>query len=95
MTCRLEDRELGATASRDAFVEVSPRETPKAFVVWSSTPWPPATPEEAEALATAFSDLLETSHFEAFLALINSPSHASRLEAAPSGGCPDRPRGSP
>ena len=80
VTCRLENRELGATALRDAFVEVSGSGTLIAFVVWGPTAWPPATLEEAEALATALSDLLDTGHFEAFLALINSPSHESRLK---------------
>ncbi len=87
--CRLEDRGLGATASRDAFVEVPAHAMLKAFVVWGPTPWPPATLEEAEALATALSDLLETGHFEAFLALINSPNHESRLKLLRLAGAPN------
>ena len=77
--CRLGDKELGGTVSRDAFVYTGTGATPAAFVVWSDRPWPHTTPEEAEGLATALSDLLDTGHFEAFLALINAPSDASRL----------------
>jgi Domain of unknown function (DUF3883) len=85
---RLEDRELGATVARDAFVHVPPRGIPTAFIVWGSRPWPPTTPEEAEALATALSDLLEVGHFEAFLALIKAPSLESRLKLLRLAGAP-------
>ena len=88
VSSRLDDRELAVTTSRDAFVQVDRTGMLTAFVVWGQTPWPPATPEEAEALATAFSDVLETSHFEAFLTLINSPSHESRLKLLRLAGAP-------
>ena len=78
--CRLGSRELGATLPRNAFVNLQPSGTLAAFVVWGTTPWPPTTVEDAEALATALSDLLEVGHFEAFLALINARSHESRLK---------------
>ena len=86
--CRLKDRELGGTVSRDAFVQITPRGMPTAFVVWGSTPWPPTTPEEAEALATALSDLLDVGHFEALLTLINAPSDESRLKLLRLAGAP-------
>ena len=86
--CRLDDRELGVTVSRAAFVDAPPRGTPKGFVLWGSRPWPPTTPEDAEALATALSDLLDAGHFEAFLALINTPSHESRLRLLQLAGAP-------
>jgi hypothetical protein len=85
--CRLEDRELGATVSRDAFIDIAARGL-TAFVVWGSTPWPPTAPEEAEALATALSDLLGAGYFEAFLALVNSRSHESRLRLLHLAGAP-------
>lgn len=88
VSCRLDDRELGGIISRDAFVHVPPRGTPTGFVVWGSRPWPPTTPEEAEALATSLSDLLDTGHFEAFLALITAPSHESRLKLLRLAGAP-------
>lgn len=74
--CRFQERQFVATASRNAFVEVS-RGSFRAFVVWGQSAWPPVT-EEAEALAMALSDLLGIGHFEAFLALIKSPSYESR-----------------
>ena len=86
--CRLDDRELGATSSRDAFVQVPEQGPLKAFLVWGPSPWPPGTPEEAEALATALADLLEVGHFEAFLALINSPSPEPRAKLLRLAGAP-------
>lgn len=88
VSCRLDDRELGGIISRDAFVHVPARGATTAFVVWGSRPWPPTTPEEAEALATSLSDLLDAGHFEAFLALITAPSHESRLKLLRLAGAP-------
>ena len=79
VSCRLGDREVATTISRDAFVDVPQRGAVTAFIRWGANPWPPA-PEEAEALATAMADLVDTGHLEAFLALINAGSHESRLK---------------
>ena len=86
--CRLDDRELGGTVLSRCVCSCPPRGTPTAFVVWGTRPWPPTTPEEAEALATALSDLLDTGHFEAFLALINAPTDESRLKLLRLAGAP-------
>ena len=59
VSCRLDRRELGSTIARDAFVDLPSRGTLTAFVRWGESPWPPATPEEGEALATALADLVD------------------------------------
>lgn len=80
VSARIGDRDIGATITRDAFVDVGPRGTVTAFIRWGESPWPPTTPEEAEALATALADTVESGHLEAFLALINARSKEGRLK---------------
>src|SRR5207249_1040137 len=61
VSCRLGDREIGSTISRDTFADLPSRGTVTAFIRWGANPWPP-TPEEGEALATALADLVDTGH---------------------------------
>ena len=77
VTCRLDGQEMGSTVARSSFVNVPPRDQLTAFVRWSEKPWPP-TPEDAEALATALADLVDSSHLEAFLALVGAGSAEAR-----------------
>ena len=76
--CRLGERELADTASRVAFVDAGPTtDRNQAFVVWGEHGWPPSV-ADAEALATALSEGLGASHFEAFLALASARDTAAR-----------------
>ncbi len=75
--CRLGDLELAQSTARAAFVDIATAESQRAFVVWGEHGWPPSAPE-AEALATALSESLGSSHFEAFLALVAARDTAAR-----------------
>ena len=87
--CRLDGRALTELEERPAFVDTrTDTSAIRAFVIWDESGWPPLD-KGAEALATALAYALGTSHFEAFLALINAPNDSAcrrllRLAGAPS-----------
>jgi hypothetical protein len=62
-----------------------------AFVVWGDTAWPPQSQVHREALATAIGDALESTHFEAFLALISAESAEARRKLLRLAGAPSEP----
>lgn len=74
LKCTLDGQELFLNAvEREAFVdESSPDGRMTAFVRWGEAIWPP-TEDDADALATAFGEVLGPGYFESFLALIRSP----------------------
>jgi hypothetical protein len=67
-SCSLEGTNLLNSGQRQAYVDRS-GEHLVAFVRWSENPWPP-DPSEAEAVATAITELLEVGYFEPLLALL-------------------------
>lgn len=76
--CRLDNNELASAGERRAFVDLgADGDDACAFVVWGENAWPPSA-HEAEALASAFSEVFGSGHFEAFLALVNARDHAAR-----------------
>jgi hypothetical protein len=73
--CQLQGQPLNISSSRSSFVRAEPFQ---AFVVWGENPWPP-TNEEAEALATAITELLDVTYFEPLLTLLAHPGGRDRL----------------
>jgi hypothetical protein len=73
---------------REAFVDLD-HATGKivSFVRWGEGLWPPSE-DDAEALATAFGEVLGTGYFESFLALIRAPSDAKRHSLLKRAGAP-------
>ena len=77
-SCSLEGTNLVNSGDRQAFVDRSGEEL-VAFVRWGDNPWPP-DPSEAEALATAITEVLEVGYFEPLLALLTAePEGRGRL----------------
>ncbi|MCB1001748.1 MAG: DUF3883 domain-containing protein [Acidimicrobiales bacterium] len=77
-SCSLDGSELVRSGERQAFVDRAGKNL-VAFVRWGENPWPP-DPSEAEALATAITELLEVGYFEPLLALLTAePSGRDRL----------------
>jgi hypothetical protein len=74
VTCQLQGQKLDISR-RSSFVRQEPFE---AFIVWGGNPWPP-TNEEAEALATAITELLDVTYFEPLLALLTHTDGRDRL----------------
>lgn len=69
-SCSLDGDELVGSGQRQAFVDRTGRDL-VAFVRWGENPWPP-DPSEAEALATAITEVLEVGYFEPLLALLTA-----------------------
>lgn len=87
--CELDGHELPTKAiEREAFVDQD-KATGKmvSFVRWGEGAWPPAE-DDAEALATAFGEVLGAGYFESFLALIRAPSDAKRHSLLKRAGAP-------
>jgi hypothetical protein len=77
-SCSLEGASLLSSGERQAFIDRSGDEL-VAFVRWGDNPWPP-DPSEAEALATAITEVLEVGYFEPLLALLTAePDGRGRL----------------
>lgn len=90
LTCSLDAQELPSSAiEREAFVEVKDDAGGMvlAFVRWGESAWPP-TEDDAEALATAFGEVLGSRYFESFLALIRAPTNAKRESLLRRAGAP-------
>jgi hypothetical protein len=69
-SCSLEGTSLLRSGQRQAYIDRSDDHL-VAYVRWGENPWPP-DPGEAEALATAITDLLEVGYFEPLLALLTA-----------------------
>lgn len=90
LRCTLDGHFLPSTEiEREAFVEAKDGSPGGmlAFVRWSEGTWPP-TEDDAEALATAFGEVLGSGYFESFLALIRAPSTAKRESLLRRAGAP-------
>jgi hypothetical protein len=88
VSCNLDGRPLLSTAvEREAFVEHRGDESLRAFIRWGEAVWPP-TDDDAEALATAFGEVLGPGYFESFLALAKAPSSAARERLLRRAGAP-------
>jgi hypothetical protein len=90
VTCGLAGQPPSTTAiEREAFVDIQDSQAGRmaAFVRWGEGPWPP-TEDDAEALSTAFGDVLGSGYFESFLALIRAPSDAKRIDLLKRAGAP-------
>lgn len=79
---------LGGTVPRDAYVSLPAQGEARAFVLWGNHAWPPASQDEREALATAVADALQSTHFEAILALISAGSDQARRKLLRMAGAP-------
>lgn len=87
----LDGGELGGAAQRDAYVSLPAHGESSAFVTWGNRGWPPASQDEREALATAIADALQSTHFEAILALISAGSDQARRKLLRLAGAPTEP----
>lgn len=77
-SCSLEGSDLLSSGERQAFVDHRSGDL-VAFVRWGDNPWPP-DPSEAEALATAITEVLDVGYFEPLLALLTAePEGRGRL----------------
>jgi hypothetical protein len=87
--CELDGHVLPTKAiEREAFVDQDDATGAiVSFVRWGEGTWPPDE-DDAEALATAFGEVLGTGYFESFLALIRAPSDAKRLSLLKRAGAP-------
>jgi hypothetical protein len=70
VSCTLDGVPVSIDTNRSSFVERTSRGV-RAFVRWGENPWPP-TPDEAEALAVAVTDLLQVGYLESFLSLLQT-----------------------
>jgi hypothetical protein len=88
LRCELDGRQVGSAAvQREAFVEDQDGESVLAFIRWGEQAWPPSD-DDAEALATAFGEVLGPGYFESFLALAKAPSAAARERLLRRAGAP-------
>lgn len=90
LRCSLDGTELPSRViHREAFVETPESSTGQltAFVRWGEHAWPPLE-DDAEALATAFGEVLGAGYFESFLALIRAPSNTRRENLLRRAGAP-------
>jgi hypothetical protein len=86
VSCWLDDRQLTVGDRRDAYVETADNRV-TAFLRWGETGWPPSL-QDAEALASALSDLFQVGMFESFLALANVRSDEGRMRLLRLAGAP-------
>ena len=88
--CELDGHELPTKLiEREAFVDQDEAigKMIVAYVRWGEGVWPPDE-DDAEALATAFGEVLGAGYFESFLALIRAPSDARRESLLKRAGAP-------